>query len=54
MYSSGSVAFLAVPGIDNSTRIATLLSVVMTLGSIIIGIYALWRHQSGVEYNASR
>jgi len=27
---------------------------VMTLGSIMIGIYASWRHQDGVEYNVSR
>jgi hypothetical protein len=52
--SRASVSFLAVTGIDNATRIATLLSVVMTLGSIMIGIYALWRHQGGVEYNVSR
>ncbi|KIM73504.1 hypothetical protein PILCRDRAFT_829091 [Piloderma croceum F 1598] len=51
--SRASVSFLAVTGIDNATRIATLLSVVMTLGSIMIGIYALWRHQGGVEYNMS-
>ena len=42
-----SVGFLAAPGVDAVTRTIVLLSVVLTLGSIITGVYLLWRHQGG-------
>jgi hypothetical protein len=48
---SASVTSVGVPGIDNVTRIATLLSVVITL---MIGTCVLWGYQGGVEYNANR
>ena len=51
-----SMGFLAVPGVDSVTRTIVLLSVVFTLGSIITGVYLLWRHQGGgrrLEYSVS-
>lgn len=48
-----SMGLLSAPGLDPATRIAALLSVILTLGSVIMSIYLLWRHQSGVEYNVS-
>ncbi|KAF5341283.1 hypothetical protein D9758_017638 [Tetrapyrgos nigripes] len=36
---SSSTAFLAVPGIDRNTQIITLMSMVLTLGSTITGLY---------------
>jgi len=54
---SASVGFLAIPGIDPTTRTITLLSVVFTLGSIMTSVYLLWRHQGGrkkLEYHVSR
>ena len=50
------MGFLAVPGVDSVTRTIVLLSVVFTLGSIITGVYLLWRHQGGgrrLEYSVS-
>ena len=50
------MGFLAVPGVDAVTRTIVLLSVVFTLGSIITGVYLLWRHQGGggrLEYSVS-
>lgn len=43
---SATVAFLAVPGIDHVTRMAGLISVLCALGSITIGLYLVWRHQT--------
>ncbi|KAF9070257.1 hypothetical protein BDP27DRAFT_1324080 [Rhodocollybia butyracea] len=40
---SSSSAFLAVPGIDKVTRIVTLVSVALTLGSVTTGIYLQWQ-----------
>jgi len=53
---SASVGFLAIPGVDSLTRTITLLSVVLTLGSIVTSVYLLWRHQGGrekLEYHIS-
>ncbi|KDQ08467.1 hypothetical protein BOTBODRAFT_191740 [Botryobasidium botryosum FD-172 SS1] len=49
---SATVAFLAVPGIDRITRIAALISVLCALGSIAIGLYLVWRHQTQTKYDA--
>ncbi|THU89698.1 hypothetical protein K435DRAFT_968962, partial [Dendrothele bispora CBS 962.96] len=40
---SSSTAFLAVPGIDKVPRIVTLISVVITLGSVMTGLYLQWQ-----------
>ncbi|KAE9398359.1 hypothetical protein BT96DRAFT_976481 [Gymnopus androsaceus JB14] len=40
---SSSSAFLAVPGIDNFTRIVTLISIILTLGSVMTGLYLQWQ-----------
>jgi hypothetical protein len=42
VYRSSS-AFLAVPGLDRFTRIVTLISVVLTLGSVMSGLYLQWQ-----------
>jgi len=44
-FSRASVGFLAVLGMDSVTRVIVLLSVVFTLGSIMTGVYLIWRHQ---------
>ena len=41
------MGFLAVPGVDAVTRTIVLLSVVLTLGSIITGVFLLWLHPAG-------
>ncbi|KDQ11080.1 hypothetical protein BOTBODRAFT_465409 [Botryobasidium botryosum FD-172 SS1] len=43
---SATVSFLAVPGIDDVTRVTTLISVLCALGSIIVGLYLVWKHQT--------
>ncbi|KII89994.1 hypothetical protein PLICRDRAFT_174795 [Plicaturopsis crispa FD-325 SS-3] len=51
---SSSVGFLAVPGLDPRSRIASLLSIVLTLASVITGVYHLWSHgHAKAEYNIS-
>ncbi|KIK56302.1 hypothetical protein GYMLUDRAFT_263778 [Collybiopsis luxurians FD-317 M1] len=40
---SSSTAFLAVSGIDKLSRIITLVSVALTLGSVTTGIYLQWQ-----------
>ncbi|THU93364.1 hypothetical protein K435DRAFT_861593 [Dendrothele bispora CBS 962.96] len=40
---SSSTAFLAVPGMDKFSRIVTLVSVVLTLGSVMTGLYLQWQ-----------
>lgn len=43
---SAAVSFLAAPGIDDLTRIASLLSVLCALGSVTTGLYLAWVHQT--------
>ncbi|KDQ13250.1 hypothetical protein BOTBODRAFT_175848 [Botryobasidium botryosum FD-172 SS1] len=43
---SATVAFLAVPGLDDLTRISCLISVLCALGSVTVGLYLVWRHQT--------
>ncbi|KAF5362608.1 hypothetical protein D9758_009565 [Tetrapyrgos nigripes] len=40
---ASSSAFLAVPGLDRFTRIVTLTSVVLTLSSVMTGLYLQWQ-----------
>ncbi|THU87677.1 hypothetical protein K435DRAFT_919437 [Dendrothele bispora CBS 962.96] len=40
---SSSTAFLAVPGIDKVPRIVTLISIIITLGSVMTGLYLQWQ-----------
>lgn len=45
MLVSASVALLAIPGIDESTRILGITSTLFSLASIIIGLLNVWQHQ---------
>jgi len=45
---SASVGFLAIPNIDPYSRLIMLISLVFTLGSIMVGVYLLWKHQFGL------
>ena len=42
---SASVAFLAVPGIDDKTRILGIVSTLFSIASIIVGLLNVWQHQ---------
>jgi len=42
---SASVALLAIPGIDESTRILGITSTLFSLASVIIGLLNVWQHQ---------
>jgi len=51
-----SLGFLVVPGVDAVMHTMVLLSMVLTLSSIITGVYLLWHHQGGgrrLEYSVS-
>lgn len=45
MLVSASVAFLAVPGIDDKTRILGIVSTLFSIASIIVGLLNVWQHQ---------
>lgn len=52
MFLRSSVGFLAVPGLDSTSRIASLLSIVFTLGSVVTGVYLVWSHNNtNAEYH---
>ncbi|KZV82896.1 hypothetical protein EXIGLDRAFT_754696 [Exidia glandulosa HHB12029] len=46
---SATVAFLAVPGIDDASRILGLLSVLLSIGSVLVGVFFVWHHQPQAE-----
>ncbi|KAJ3992815.1 hypothetical protein F5050DRAFT_1578843 [Lentinula boryana] len=43
---SATVGFLAVPDVSRIVEIAALVSAFSSLGSIIVGVFAIWRHQA--------
>lgn len=45
MYSA-TVGFLSVQSLGQVSQVATLISAFSALGSIMIGCFSLWRHQT--------
>ncbi|KIK65392.1 hypothetical protein GYMLUDRAFT_38845 [Collybiopsis luxurians FD-317 M1] len=43
---SATVGLLAVPDISPLAQVAALVSALSSLGSIIVGVFAIWRHQA--------
>ncbi|KAK7470797.1 hypothetical protein VKT23_002215 [Stygiomarasmius scandens] len=46
---SATVGFLTVDDISRGTQAATTISAFSALGSIIIGVFSIWRHQANVK-----
>jgi len=46
MLLSATVGFLAVPNISKGAQVAVTISALNSLGSIIIGVFSIWRHQT--------
>ncbi|SJL02261.1 uncharacterized protein ARMOST_05587 [Armillaria ostoyae] len=46
---SATVSFLAVPGASPACQLATTASVFTSLGSIIVGVFSIWRHQGNTR-----
>lgn len=43
------MGFLAVPEISEGAQVAATLSTFASLGSIIVGVFSIWRHQSNTS-----
>ncbi|KAF9469012.1 hypothetical protein BDZ94DRAFT_1208240 [Collybia nuda] len=46
---SATVGLLAVPEINEACRVAATISTLSSLGSIIIGVFSVWRHQTNTR-----
>ncbi|KZW04292.1 hypothetical protein EXIGLDRAFT_716272 [Exidia glandulosa HHB12029] len=46
---SATVSFLAVPGIDEVSAILCMYSILLSLGSVVIGVFCVWKHQTNVR-----
>ncbi|KAF8974342.1 hypothetical protein BDZ97DRAFT_1911538 [Flammula alnicola] len=46
---SATVGFLAVPGIPEGAQVAATISTFASLGSIIVGVFSIWRHQANTK-----
>ncbi|PPQ83302.1 hypothetical protein CVT25_004041 [Psilocybe cyanescens] len=44
--SRATVGFLAVPGIPEGAQVTATISTFASLGSIIVGVFSIWRHQA--------
>lgn len=44
-----TVAFIAVPGIDDAARILGLLSILLSIGSVLVGVFFVWHHQPQIN-----
>jgi hypothetical protein len=51
---SAGVGFLALPGIGNVAKVAGVISVQCSLGSLILGVYYARQHQRDFAKNAVR
>ena len=49
---SATVAFLAVPGLDPISQVVCLISVILAIGSVMIGMYLSRVHQPRLGSNA--
>ncbi|KAK0206808.1 hypothetical protein DFS33DRAFT_1257939, partial [Desarmillaria ectypa] len=47
--SVATVSFLAVPGASPACQMVTTVSVFTSLGSIIVGVFSIWRHQGNTR-----
>jgi hypothetical protein len=43
---SATVGFLAIPGIPEGAQVTATIATFASLGSIIIGVFSIWRHQA--------
>ncbi|KAL0949679.1 hypothetical protein HGRIS_009717 [Hohenbuehelia grisea] len=50
---SATVSFLALPDIAQAARVAGTVSTFTSLGSIIVGVFSIWRHQTNSRTAAS-
>src|SRR5260370_41040848 len=48
-----TVGLLAVPDIQSTSRTAGIVSVFASMGSMITGVFCLWRHQTNVKQSQS-
>jgi hypothetical protein len=48
-----TVGLLAVPDIQSTSRAAGIVSVFASMGSMITGVFCLWRHQTNVKQSQS-
>ena len=48
-----TVGLLAVPDIEATSRAAGIVSVFASMGSMITGVFCLWRHQTKVKQSQS-
>ncbi|KAF8897409.1 hypothetical protein BD779DRAFT_1490637 [Infundibulicybe gibba] len=45
--------FLALPNLSDGAKLATIISTFASLGSIITGVFSIWRHQANTRTSAS-
>ncbi|KAF8484550.1 hypothetical protein DFH94DRAFT_714429 [Russula ochroleuca] len=50
---SATVGLLSVPNIQSTSRAAGIVSVFASMGSMITGVFCLWRHQTNVKQSQS-
>jgi len=46
---SATVGFLAIPGIPQAAQVAATIATFASLGSIIVGVFSIWRHQANTS-----
>ncbi|KAF9055033.1 hypothetical protein BDZ89DRAFT_1055656 [Hymenopellis radicata] len=46
---SATVSFLAVPNVSRGSQMASIISVFSSLGSIVLGVFSIWRHQGSTK-----
>ncbi|PPQ65223.1 hypothetical protein CVT26_000200 [Gymnopilus dilepis] len=46
---SATVGFLAVPDVPEGAQVAAYISTFASLGSIIVGVFSIWRHQANTR-----
>ncbi|KAJ7591136.1 hypothetical protein C8J56DRAFT_934769 [Mycena floridula] len=50
---SATIGLLAVPGISEVAQVAATVSVFASLGSVIVGVFSIWRHQANISTSDS-
>jgi hypothetical protein len=43
---SATVGFLAIPGLPEGAQVTATIATFASLGSIIVGVFSIWRHQA--------
>ncbi|KAF8192587.1 hypothetical protein BJ912DRAFT_962460 [Pholiota molesta] len=46
---SATVAFLSVPNLPEGAQVAATISTLASLGSIIVGVFSIWKHQTSTK-----